>query len=1168
MSFVNLHGHSHYSLLDGFGSPRDIVLRAKELNYPAVALTDHGVTYGLIELYKEGKSEGIKPILGCEMYVSRRSRFDKEAKVDVKPYHLTVLAKNNVGYQNILKLTTKAHLEGFYYKPRVDYELLREHREGLIVCSGCLVSHLSQAILAEDEKQIHQVVKHYIELFGKENYFLEMQDHPLIVAQRIINERVKLLAKEYGLSLVVTCDSHYPRPADSEAHDILLCIQTGSFVNQEDRMRYPGDYSIRDVNDLREVFKDTPEAIENTLKIADLCNVELKFGKNLIPSFETPDGQNSEEYLKDLCLKGLKQRFGHEEIPQDYSERLLYELSTVHDMGFDTYFLIVADFVNYARERGIVVGPGRGSAAGSIIAWSLKITDVDPIKYGLFFERFLNPARVSMPDIDIDFSDHRRGEVLDYVVSKYGRDNVAQILTFGTMAPRAAVRDVGRALGYPYAEVDLLAKTVPPPILGQHVPLNDSIKNDPELKKLYQDNARYKVLLDYARKLEGTVRHVGTHACAVVIAKKPLTDYAALQFGASGGGEIVTQYSMKPLEDLGLLKMDFLGLRNLTIIEKTALIVKRTRNIQIDIEKIPMDDKASFELLQRGESTGVFQLESGGMKRYLKDLKPTKFDDIVAMGALYRPGPMEWIPNYIQGKHNPDKVKYLHPSFKPILESTYGVAVYQEQILQLARDFAGFSLGEADILRKAVGKKIPSLLGKQREKFVKGAVNQGHKESFAREVFEKIVEPFAGYGFNKAHAVCYGLIAYQTAYLKAHFPIEFMTALLCSDAGNTDRVVLEIKECNEMGIDVLPPSVNDSLGEFTVVADRTIRFGLLAIKGIGEGPVRGIIAARQAGGKFRSIDDFARRVSVSVINKKLIQSLAYSGAFDEFGDRKQIAENYEEITKFAKAYQNSAANGQTDIFGMITGEDEGLEVFEMHKVAKSSSLENLRFEKEFLGMYVSGHPLRGLSKYIGRKANLIGKLRKKQVSKNVTVLGLVAGVKKLLTKSGGYMATFVVEDTSGKVNTIIFPQVLAKYAGDLLEDMVVLIEGKFDYRRGQYQIICNSIKSLSIDGMLKNAIESGIFCDQDKSTAVVRFIDDILTDDAADIDDLLAASAYEIKIPARLSSEKMRSLKELLLVNRGEMSVELDLGDLKRIKLPFGINLTAELKEKIDTLLV
>lgn len=1168
MSFVNLHGHSHFSLLDGFGSPRDIVLRAKELNYPAVALTDHGVTYGLIELYKEGKSEGVKPILGCEMYIARRSRFDKEAKVDNKPYHLTVLAKNYVGYQNILKLTSKAHLEGFYYKPRVDYDLLREHREGLIVCSGCVASHLSQAILSEDEKAVAEIVQMYIDIFGKENYFLEMQDHPLMEAQGIINERVKKLVKEYGLSLVVTCDSHYPRPTDSEAHDILLCIQTGSTVNTEERMRYPGDYSIRDVNELREIFKDTPQAIENTLKIADLCNVELKFGKNLIPSFETPNGQKVDEYLRDSCFKGLKQHFGPAEAPPSYLERLEYELKTVHEMGFDTYFLIVADFVNYARERGIVVGPGRGSAAGSIIAWSLKITDVDPIKYGLFFERFLNPERVSMPDIDIDFSDHRRGEVLDYVVSKYGRDNVAQILTFGTMAPRAAVRDVGRALGYPYAEVDLLSKSVPPPILGQHIPLNDSIKNDPELKKLYQENSRYKVLLDYARKLEGTVRHVGTHACAVVIAEKPLTDYTALQFGASGGGEIVTQYSMKPLEDLGLLKMDFLGLRNLTIIEKTAQIVKRTKGIEVNIESVPMDDKASFELLQRGDTTGVFQLESGGIKRYLKDLKPTKFDDIVAMGALYRPGPMEWIPNYIQGKHNPDKVKYLHPSFKSILENTYGVAVYQEQILQLARDFAGFSLGEADILRKAVGKKIPSLLGKQREKFVKGAVAQGHKEEFAREVFEKIVEPFAGYGFNKAHAVCYGLIAYQTAYLKSHFPIEFMTALLCSDAGNTDRVVLEIKECNEMEIDVLPPSVNESLGEFTVVDEKTIRFGLLAVKGVGEGPVREIIAARELGGKFRSIDDFSRRVNVNVINKKLIQSLAYSGAFDEFGDRKQIAENYEEITKFAKAHQTSAASGQTDIFGMMETDSDEVEIFEMHTVSKASWLENLNWEKEFLGMYVSGHPLRGLSKYIARKANPIGKLTKKKVGKNVAILGLVSGVKKLLIKSGGYMATFTVEDTSGKVNAIVFPQVLSKFAGVILEDMVVLIDGKFDYRRGQYQIICNSIKTLSLDDMLKNARDDGFFDENDKSSAVVRLIDDILSDEESDVADEADDKGFEIKIPPSLSSDRMKSLKELLIVNKGDVSVTLHLGQQKRIKLPFGINLTSDLKEKIDTLLV
>ncbi|MFA5948474.1 MAG: DNA polymerase III subunit alpha, partial [Candidatus Gracilibacteria bacterium] len=843
MSFVNLHTHSHYSLLDGFGSPEDIILRAKELKCPAIALTDHGVTHGLIEFYKSGIKEGVKPILGCEAYIAPRTRFDKEAKIDNRPFHVTLLAKNNIGYQNLIKLVTKANLEGYYYKPRIDYGLLKAYSEGLIVLSGCLQGHLPRLILSNDEEGIKKQIELYLEIIDKKSFHLEIQDHPLIEDQEVVNKKIFELAKQYKLPVVLTNDSHYPRVDDKEVHDIMLCIQTQTNVNDETRMKYTGDFSIRDLySECKNTFEDFSTIMENSLKIADDCNVSFEFGKNLMPSFKTPNSEKCDIYLTNLCKEGLQNRFKDKEVPKDYWERLDYELQVVHKMGFDSYFLIVADLINYAKGQGIVVGPGRGSAAGSIMAWSLNITELDPILHGLFFERFLNPERISMPDIDIDFADHRRNEVLNYVVGKYGRENVAQVLTFGTMAPRAAVRDVGRALGYPYKEVDQLAKSIPPPILGKQIPLKISIKEDPELKKAYETNERARKLLDIAKKIEGTVRHVGTHACAVIISELPLTNYTALQYAASGDEkEIVTQYSAKSLEDLGLLKMDFLGLRNLTVIEKTCKILKRTRELDIDISTLPLDDEMTFKLIQNADTTGVFQFESAGMRRYLKDLKATKFDDIVAMGALYRPGPMEWIPNYIKGKHNPEKISYLHESFKPILQNTYGVAVYQEQILQIARDFAGFSLGEADILRKAVGKKIAALLEAQKEQFVKGAVKKGQKEKFAIEVFEKVIEPFAGYGFNKAHAVCYGLIAYQTAFLKAHFPIEFMTALLCSDANNMDRVVLEINECLEMGISVLPPSINDSFSHFTVVDDKTIRFGLLAIKGVGEGPIREII---------------------------------------------------------------------------------------------------------------------------------------------------------------------------------------------------------------------------------------------------------------------------------------------------------------------------------------
>ena len=1171
MSFVNLHTHSHYSLLDGFGSPKDIVLRAKELGYPAIALTDHGVIHGLIEFYHAAKDNGIKPILGCELYMAPRTRFDKEAQVDNKPYHMTTLAATNEGYQNLLTLVTKANLEGFYYKPRIDIGLLKAHSKGLIVLSGCLIGELPRMILSGNEDAVKEVVERNIEIFGKDHYFLEVQDHPLIENQQIVNARIKKLAKEYGLQIVLTNDSHYPRPEDKDVHDILICIQTQTTVSDENRMRYTGDFSIRDVKEMESISKEFPGAIENTLKIAEMCNVDFEFGKNLIPSFPTPNNESADRYLRQLCEDGLNYRFKGAAIPREYMERLEYELMTVHNMGFDTYFLIVSDFVRYAKEQKIAVGPGRGSAAGSILAWSLGITDLDPIHYGLFFERFLNPERVSMPDIDIDFADHRRDEVLQYVIDKYGRQNVAQIITFGTMASRAAVRDTGRALGYPYQEVDVLAKIVPPPVQGKHVLLKTSIKEDPALKQTYEKDERARILLNYAMKLEGTVRHAGTHACAVVIAEKPLTEYTALQYGASGDStEIVTQFSMKPIEELGLLKMDFLGLKNLTVIEKTCKIAKRTKDADIDITNIPLDDKATFKLFQEGDTTGVFQFESPGMRRYLKDLKPTKFEDVVAMGALYRPGPMDWIPNYIAGKKSPKDVEYLHESFKSILETTYGVAVYQEQILQLARDFAGFSLGEADLLRKAVGKKIGSLLAEQREKFIAGAVKKGHKESFAKEVFEKVVEPFAGYGFNKAHAVCYGMIAYQTAYLKAHFPIEFMTALLCSDAGNTDRVVLEIQECLEKGIDVLPPSVNESFGQFTVVNDKTIRFGLMAIKGVGEGPIKEMIEVRDKVGRFKSLEDFASLVPQKIINKKTIQALAYSGALDEFGDRNQIAENYDELSKYAKQCQDSAVNGQTNIFGMMdesTTKDCG---FKMRNVPKSTQMQRLKWEKEFIGMYVSGHPLRGLKKYISRKANLIGDLTTKSLGKPLKVIGLISGLKKMLTKTGGYMATFVIEDPSGKVNAIMFPKAFAQYGDVLHEDCVIGIAGKLDNRRGLYQIMCDNAKLLSLDNMMKNAKEERFFEWNDKSDIVIRLLDDVLNEKKEEIpEEDTVQDVFTIEIPKSANSETMKNLKNLLMRHQGKTPVELFLaaGD-KKLKLPFGVELSEELRSRIDSLLL
>jgi DNA polymerase-3 subunit alpha len=1190
-------------LLDGLGSPKKMIERAKELGMPACAITDHGNMYGAIEFYKAAKEAGIKPLVGCEIYMARRTRFDRTPQVDTRPHHLTLIAKNFVGYRNLMEIVSKANLEGFYYKPRADYGLLKAHTEGLIALSGCLQGHLPRTILSGNHDDAEEIIQKHLEMFGEENYFLEIQDHAFNEDQSIVNNALIGLANKFGLSLVATNDSHYPKREDAEAHDLLLCIQTQTTVDADNRMKYTGDFSIRDPKDMAASFKDTPEALENTLKIAEMCDLELEFDQNLIPAFNTPQNEKPEIFLDQLCREGLEGRFKGKEVPKEYTARLDYELEMVNKMGFSTYFLIVHDFVRFAKETGITVGPGRGSAAGSIIAYSLRITELDPIEHGLFFERFLNPERISMPDIDIDFADNRRQEVLDYVVEKYGRENVAQIITFGTMAARAGIRDVGRALGVPYVDVDRLAKLVPPPILGKNAPLKESIEEDPDFKNEYDSNAVSKKILDFAVQLEGTVRHAGTHACAVVIAEKSLLEYSPLQRAGNGEDDgVVTQYSMKPLEDIGLLKMDFLGLKNLTIIEETISLVKTTRDVEIDLENIDMENKKTFKLLQKAETTGVFQLESAGMRRYLKDLKPTKFEDIVAMGALYRPGPMDWIPNYIRGKHHPGKVKYLHKSFEGILSETYGVAVYQEQILQIARDFAGFSLGEADILRKAVGKKIPKLLAEQREKFIEGSVAQGHKEGFAKKVFEDVIEPFAGYGFNKAHAACYGLIAYQTAYLKANYPIEFMAALLRSDYGDTERIVLEINECEEMGINVLPPSVNESFANFSVTGEKTIRFGLMAIKGIGEGPVNELIDARKKGGQFNDIEDFARRVPCQILNKKLIGALAYSGALGEFGDRKQLAESFEEISKYAKYIQESQAHGQTDIFGALVdqGIDEKQE-FHLRKVPESSPIEKLKWEKDFLGLYVSNHPLHGLQKYLKKKACLIADLDRKQLGKAIKISGLVTNVRKILTRSGTHMATFILEDPTAKVEVTIFPKSYHQFAPLIIEDQVVVVEGKFDFRRGNYQVMCQNIKKVSLEVMIERAKDLNIYDIQGKPIRYIPLLGEILqVEEEIDITDLDISNValedgelygkpeeggeifagedagaetglpYVIELPSNIEMELLDKIKGLLTKHRGDRSVVIHIptkDKLKRIKVPFGVAVDNDFEKNLQSLL-
>lgn len=1184
MSFVHLHVHSHYSLLDGFGAPKNIAKAAKEMGSPAIALTDHGNMYGAIEFYKAAKEYGVNPIIGCECYVAPNSRFDKTPGVDNKPYHITLLAKDYEGYQNLMALVTKANLEGFYYKPRIDHGLMKSHSAGIIALSGCLAGEISKSILNHDDKHSREVIGKYQDIFGKENFYLELQHHPELDDQQIVNERLIELSKLTGSPLVASTDSHYIGKDDAKAQDILLCIQTQSTLDSEDRMKFNGDFSLKSPDEMMKHFSYIPEAVENTLKIADICRLEIKFGQDLIPFFKTPQNAKASDYLRELCTEGLRLKYG--ESPSDEAiKRLEYELNVVDKMGFNDYFLIVWDFVKYAKGKGITVGPGRGSAAGSLITYCLDITELDPLKYGLIFERFLNPERVSMPDIDIDFADIRRDEVLNYVREKYGHENVAQIITFGTMAARAAVRDVGRAMGYPYSEVDRIAKLVPPPVQGRHIPLKESVGKDPELMQVYNSEPRAKDLLDNAMKLEGTVRHAGTHACAAVMSEEPLVKYTPMQKSSGANDEIITQYSMKYCEEIGLLKMDFLGLKNLTIIQRALEILKGTKGVDIDLPNIPMDDLETFKILQKGDTTGVFQLESSGMRRYIRELKPTCFEDIIAMISLYRPGPMEWIPGYIKAKHNPETIRYFHSSFESILKETNGVAIYQEQILQIARQFAGFSLGEADILRKAVGKKNPALLREQRKKFVDGAVLKNHDKKFADDVFEKVIEPFAGYGFNKAHAACYAMISYRTAYLKAHYRTEFMAALLSADAENTDKVVMEITECEEMGISVLPPSINESYSDFTPVKDNVIRFGLNAIKGLGANTVEEILEIRRKG-RFASLEDLMERVPVKQLNKKTIEALAYSGALDDFGERKEIALSYEEMTDFAKATQKVSSQGQTNIFGSM--EDDVSSAFKLKKSTPATFMERLIWEKNYLGLYVSGHPLRGLRKYLSRKVNLLGTLTKRQIGKRIVIGGLLTRARKVFTKSGSYMLYGEIEDPTGRIEIVVFPHVYHQYQSYLQDDKILILEGKLEVR-GSVQFLCQTVKSVSLDTMIENAKAAGSYDETEKITKKQKINDVILnelksndSDEKENSDEDALGNAvdkksivnedepYIIGIPKTADAEMLRKLKGVLTQNKGNRKVEFHIADgvsVRKIKIPFGIEISDDLEDLIKSVL-
>jgi DNA polymerase-3 subunit alpha len=1070
--FVHLHNHSHYSLLDGLQKVPDMLDRVQELGMTAVAVTDHGTLSGAIEFYKEAKKREIKPIIGVETYVAPRGHLDKAGRQDANPYHLILIAYNNTGYSNLMKLVTIAQLDGYYYKPRIDRELITKYHEGLIALSGCAGGEVAQHIEAGNMNEAEAVAKWYNDTFGQDNYYLEIQAHEhQWDHQKMLNAAKIELSKKLGIPVVVTADSHYSRHENREAHETLLCVQTGKTLSDPNRMTMDMDLYVSSPDEIKERFAHIPEAYENTVKIAERCNVELELGRILIPTFPVPESDMDERaYLHKLCWQGLAYRYAgiHKEdvatiteakarelVPKEMCDRLDYELSIIAKMGYDGYFLITADFINWGKNQGIIFGPGRGSAAGSIVAYVMNITDLDPIKYDLLFERFLNPDRISMPDIDIDIQDTRRGEVIDYVTEKYGQERVAQIITFGTMAARNAVRDTGRALGYGLDEVDRIAKLVPQPVQGRHIPLAVAIGQkegkgvgpDPELSKEYQTNPRAKSLIDLAMELEGTIRNNGVHAAGVVIAPSPIVEYIPLQRAQKGG--IATQYSMGYVEELGLLKMDFLGLSNLTIINNALRIIRKVYGQKIDIASIPLDDKQTFELLSAGDTTGVFQLESAGMKRYLRELKPTVFDDIIAMVALYRPGPMQWIDDFIDRKHGRTPITYVHPAAENSLKNTYGVLVYQEQVMQISKEMCGFTGGQADTLRKAIGKKQVSVMAKMKEAFIDGAVNISGADRKVMEEFWSSLEDFAAYCFNKSHAACYGLIAYQTAYLKAHYPSAFMAALLTSDFSNTDRIAIEVAETQRMGIKVLPPDVNESFLEFAVVKDTgNIRFGLSAIKNVGTGPIEAILAAREEGGPFTSIEDFAKRVNARECNKKVWEALAKSGAFDGLikGDRGVLLHNLDVLTSFASKAQKNALSGQIDIFGSL-GEEENSPALRLDPPpVPVSSREQLAWEKELLGLYLSHHPLDDYAGFLNDSCQPIGALTPESDGKLVRVGGYITTIRKITTKTGSLMAFIGLEDKTGLTELIVFPKAFEKSPEVFEADNVIIATGKISAR--------------------------------------------------------------------------------------------------------------------------
>jgi len=1140
-------------MLDGMGKVPDLVKKVKLDGQTALALTDHGNMHGAIEFYEECNRWDIKPIIGVEIYMAPRRLTDKQPSVDAKAYHLILLAKNETGYKNLLKIVTEAHLKGYYYKPRVDKEFLKTHSDGLIASSACVQGEIPRKAL-ESIEEGRKVLKEYLEIFPKEDFYLEVQHHPNTVEdQEKANKLIFKLAEEFGLKVIATNDPHYVDTDDAIAQDALLCLQTGRVISDEKRMNMMGDdYSLLTREQMTANFPDHLEVMTNTLEIADKCNLKINLGGIIIPDFPVPKEHTLDSYFKEKCYLGLNWRYGSAKIEQadlpkdreptaedlkiskEIWERFQYEYGVIAHMEYQGYLLIVADYVQWAKDQGIAVGPGRGSGAGSIICYSLNITNLEPLQYDLLFERFLNPDRISMPDIDMDFADSRRSEVIEYVTNKYGKDHVSQIITFGTMAARMAVRDVGRVLSMSYSEVDIIAKLIP-----AGVELTEALEQIAELKSLYDSDARVKQCIDIAKKLEGVVRHASTHAAGVVIAKEPIVEYCPVQEAQKGDISTVTQYSMGPIEHLGLLKMDFLGLSNLTIIQNALRIIRKTKDENIDIDKLPMDDKPTYKLLAKAETTGVFQLESDGMKRYLKELKPTEFEDVIAMVALYRPGPMQWIDSFIARKHGREPIVYAHPKAKEALESTYGIIVYQEQVMRLSKDLAGFTGGQADTLRKAMGKKIKELMEKMGREFVTGCIKNEVPKETAENLYQAM-QDFAQYAFNKSHAACYALIAYQTAYLKAHYPSEFMAALMTSNQGDLDKMAIEIDECKRMNIDVMPPSINESFEDFGVVKETgNIRFGLSAIKNVGYNVAQEIVEERKKNGPYKDLKEFLTRLSGKVINKKSLESLTMAGALSDIEERNKILFNVDKILAFSTNVQKIVNNNQNSLFGEENAMDSIR--LEIESAPPADKKQVLSWERELLGMYISEHPLSGIAPLIEKNRTAkISEIKSDQEGQFVRIAGVITTIQKILTRANQTMNFLRVEDLNGYTEVLIFPKLLENVGSLIANDKIVAIDGFVSFKDGALKILAENIYELS------DRLSIPAFVTRDKkrngkwqSTAKPQ--SPAFSPSSAPIIEMAAKTEkIEIIIPPLFGRDHLLELKEIFMAHPGDIPVYLE----------------------------